>query len=636
MKPATPPYGLAIGVFLVGAAGFAGGAIFGPAVAEVTHPLNPRYLLPSGLAGALLFAALWLVVSAVVSRHMGTSIRDWSHKLSAWFSASLLPLISYFPYMVYRSGLQGESVELPPLGTRHTSILLLIWSLLLLAIFLRIIAGPAESRLLDRLTRRPALTLSVMMISWVAVFSTLDILKDHYMQVTTVNSALFREAMLQVQNSHGVMFSNLLYGTGASVFSVHTNAILFFVLPLFRLWPDYKWLLIISDIALALTAWPAYLIARRHFSQAVSLLMAAMLLLHPIVTAQPGRSDFSELRFMPVLFLTAFYFFENKHFWRFAAISLLMMTIREDMGLFAAMFGIYALMRRRSLKWIVAPLGWGLGWFILTGAILLPRLGPSGTAVRASLRYSNLGSSGSEIAKTILFKPWKAVKAALSTPSHIGAAYGLILTYGSGLALLSGVIVLAIPAVAELMFQQTTTFVNFMALPTVPILMTAFMMGLSRFTSVVQKRWSIDKGLSAAVIGLLMFFLATSAFHTWFNPNLYRPRYNFNAATRALNQVPDSASLMMPEFMLVYAKPGQNVRGFHQVKYADDFEGGFRLTEDYIILDRRIPARGLQNNRYYEGLEEATNMITTSPEFKKVYEQDDIELYVRKKSPDGQ
>jgi uncharacterized membrane protein len=456
------------------------------------------------------------------------------------------------------------------------------------------------------------------------------------MQVTTVNSALFREAMLQVQSSHGIMFSNLLYGTGASVFSVHTNAILFFVLPLFRLWPDYKWLLIISDIALALAAWPAYLIARRHFSQAVSLLMAAMLLLHPVMTAQPGRSDFSELRFMPVLFLTAFYFFENKHFWRFAAISLLMMTIREDMGLFAAMFGIYALMRRRSIKWIVAPLGWGLGWFILTAAFLLPRLGPSGTAVRASLRYSNLGSSGSEIAKTILFKPWKAVKAALSTPSHIGAAYGLILTYGSGLALLSGVIVLAIPAVAELMFQQTTTFVNFMALPTVPILMTAFMMGLSRFTSLVQKCWSLDAGLSAAVIGLLMFFLATSAFHTWFNPNLYRPRYNFNAATRALNQVPDSASLIMPEFMLAHAKPSQNVRGFHQVKYAGDFEGGFRFTEDYIILDRRIPARGWQNNRYYEGLEEATNTITTSPEFKKVYEQDDIELYVRKKLPDGQ
>jgi hypothetical protein len=424
------------------------------------------------------------------------------------------------------------------------------------------------------------------------------------------------------------MFSDLLQVNGSSLFGIHINAIFILITPLFRIWPDYKFLIFLSDVALALSAWPLYLIARRHFSKALSLLFAGMFLLHPIVTAQPGLSDISELRFMPILFFSAFYFFETGRFWWFAGMAGLMLTIREDMGLFVIFFGVYAVLTRRELKWILTPLFAGLSWFVFMGAWLLPRLNPAGSAVRATVRYSRLGSSGREIVRNLLFKPWIAVQAAFSTPSHIGVVYGLLLTLGCGIPLLSATIVFAIPAAAELLFQEQTNLINFTAIPAVTTLMIPLVYGLARLDRITSRRFGLREGKTAAAAGVVIFFLGLSAFHTWFNPEAYTPRYNYDAALEALHQVPDSAKVIMPEYMLVYGSTSQTVRGYHQITYAQEMEGRIVLDEDYVILDRHVPARKGEG-RYFQGLSDATDFVISSPDFRLVYSRDDIELYVR-------
>ncbi|MHB8858030.1 MAG: DUF2079 domain-containing protein [Thermoleophilia bacterium] len=617
---------------LVALSGFLGGAVLLTSVVEMANPRNAATFASAGLAGAVVYFLLWLGVTALCSRRTSRGAAGLAPATGLVFAFSLAPLISYLPYLMYRTSLQGDSVELPPLSSRPSAIMLLVWSLLLLTVLLRMTLGGADSRFIPALTRRPAVTLTLMIVAWLAVFFPLDVLKDQYMQTTTVNSAFFRESMTHVLDNRGFMFSNLAYGSGASIFSVHISAIFIFIFPLFRIWPDYRFLLLLGDIALALSAVPVYLIARRRFSSALSLLFAGMVLLSPIITAAPGRGDFSEIRLMPVLFLTAFYFFEKKRFWMFMLASVAMMTIREDMGLFIAFFGFYGIIRRRSLKWILAPLAAGFGWFGLMGGILLPRIGPSGTAVRASMRYANLGSSGSEIARTIVFRPWRALRAALSTPSHVGAVYGILQISGLGVALLSGAVIFAIPAAAELLFQQTTTFNNFMAVPLVPTLTVAVVLGLDRLDRFSRHRFNIDAGRTAALVGVFIFFVSVSPFHTWFNPGLYQPRYNYDAAREAFSRVPANARLIMPEFMLAYSQPDQTLRGYHQVQYQEDIEGRFVLTEDYVILDRRVPARLAADNRYYDGIETVRNIVDNSPDFEKVFARDDIELYVRKGS----
>lgn len=613
----------------VGASGFAGGTVFIPSLLDATRSRDPVTLVMSGSAGAIIYLLLWLVVSKLLAGRTAQPTGEIIRRTGIIFAVSLAPLISYFPYLLYRTSLEGKSVELPPLGATSSAVALLLWSLALLTLLLRMTLGKKESSLLERLTHRPAVTLAIMMLGWLAVFFVLDVLKNQYMHVTTLNSAIFSEGMLDITDSRGFMYSSVALNEGTSIMGIHINAVFLLILPLFRLFPDYRWLMFMSDVALVMATLPVYLLARRHFSTAISLLLAAMFLFHPIMTAQPGRSDFSELRFFPLLFLMTFYFFETRRFWLFAAAALLLMSIREDMGLFVAFFGIYALMRRYPLKWIVAPLTVGIGWFVLCITVLLPNLSPTGTAIRSTVRYTSLGSTGPEIVRTLLFRPWKVAQVAMSTPSHIGAAYGLLVSLGLGIPLLSGAVILAIPAVAELLFQQTTNFVNFMAITSLTTLFVAFMYGLSRLDGICMRRWQSRPGAVSAYLGVFLFFLALAPFHTWFNPDLYRPRYNYEAAREAFSMVPADARVRLPEFMLAYAKPTQSLAGFHQATYQEDMTGGFIVKDDYLIVDRRIPAR-TGDDRYYHGLELVTGYLLESPDFRKMYERDDIELYVRK------
>lgn len=611
---------------LVGLAGFAAGGVFGPAVRD--SRLSLAGISFPGLTGAVLLICAWLTVSILAAKGGGAGINRQALRLGVRFAASMLPLISYLPYLAHRSGLSGQIAELPPLGSRYSAIILLFWSLMMLAVLLWMALRGKASRTVHLIAGRPAVTLSVMISAWLAIFFLLDVFKDHYMQTTTVNSALFREAMTHVLDSRGFMFSHLEQASGSSIFGVHINLIFLFLSPFFRLFPDYRWLLFISDAALALAAWPLYKLARRHFTPGLSLMFSAMYLLLPIIAAQPGRSDISEIRFMPLFFFTALYMFETRRFLWFLAASALLLSIREDMGIFVAFFGIYALMRRYPLKWILAPLAAGSLWFIASVDYVLPHLSTTGTTVRSTIRYGDLGSTGSGIVKTLLFKPWVAIRVIFSDASHVGATYGLLISFGALIPLLSGTVIFAIPAVAELLFQQRTDLVNFMAVPSAATLMVALIYGLSRLDRLAVRRWSAGKGKFAAAVGAAVFFLGLAPFHTWFNPGMYRPRYNYDAAVAAFNRIPATASVLLPEFMLVYSTPGQTVSGYHQIDYQQDTYGQAWVDEDYVIIDERIPSL-MADTRYYQGIQKVAGYLRSSPNYHKVFERDDIALYVR-------
>ena len=105
--------------------------------------------------------------------------------------------------------------------------------------------------------------------------------------------------------------------------------------------------------------------------------------------------------------------------------------------------------------------------------------------------------------------------------------------------------------------------------------------------------------------------------------------------------VPKNASVIMPEFMLAYTGPDQTVHGYHQITYQNEFQGSFTVTDDYVIIDDRIPPgtqKGLPATgddhvtRYYSSIADVAQLVSTSPDFERVYSNNDIELYVRQGS----
>ncbi|MFA6001653.1 MAG: hypothetical protein WC828_06005, partial [Thermoleophilia bacterium] len=210
---------------LVGASGFSGGMVFIPSLLDAAQSRNPTTLFASGTAGALIYLLFWLALSSLLAKRIMLPVSEIIRRTGIIFAVSLAPLISYFPYLIYRTSLEGESVELPPLDSMRSTIILSLWSLALLTVLLRMTLGKKDSPLLDKLTRRPAVTLAVMMITWLAVFFILDVLKDQYMHVTTLNSAIFSEGMLDVTDSRGFMYSSVALNEGTSIMGIHINAI---------------------------------------------------------------------------------------------------------------------------------------------------------------------------------------------------------------------------------------------------------------------------------------------------------------------------------------------------------------------------------------------------------------------------
>ncbi len=170
--------GRTMAAILVGASGFGGGMVFIPSFLDAAPARTPSTLIASGSARAVTYILLWLSVSFLLAVRSGQPAGNLIRRTGKIFTVSLAPLISYFPYLVHRTSLEGESVEVPPLSPTFSAVILLLWSLALLAVLLRLTLGKKESPLLAKLTRRPAVTLAIMMATWLVVFFILDLLKE--------------------------------------------------------------------------------------------------------------------------------------------------------------------------------------------------------------------------------------------------------------------------------------------------------------------------------------------------------------------------------------------------------------------------------------------------------------------------
>ena len=152
----------------------------------------------------------------------------------------------------------------------------------------------------------------------------------------------------------------------------HVEPIFLLVAPVFWLWDDVRALLILQAVALALGAWPIYLLARRKIwdlgfgisdspnaesalrnrQSAITawgaVIFALAYLLTPALQAS-AVAEFHALALAPVFIAWALWAVESRRWGQFAVAAVLLMCVQEGMALLAAVLGVYALiMARRS------------------------------------------------------------------------------------------------------------------------------------------------------------------------------------------------------------------------------------------------------------------------------------------------
>ncbi|MDP3770766.1 MAG: DUF2079 domain-containing protein [bacterium] len=266
--------------------------------------------------------------------------------------------------------------------------------------------------------------LATLVLIFTIAISAVGFWKYAYYRYQGMDLAIYTNVLWSLAHGGG-WWSSI---QGSSYLGDHVEPILLLIAPLFRLWSDPRWLIVLQALALGLTAVPVYLLLRSgagnpklktlnpkqaqsaevqkirfldlfrvsilefRFSQPA--LLAGLWLLNPLLW-NAALFEFHALALSPLFLLSAAYAYVRRRFWWFFLWMLLSLSVREDVALIVVMFGVVAFVERwsdnttsppsrakrdpepsrdwrgseRGWGWVLAPLVLGCVWFLLATRI---------------------------------------------------------------------------------------------------------------------------------------------------------------------------------------------------------------------------------------------------------------------------
>lgn len=289
-----------------------------------------------------------------------------------------------------------------------------------------------------------------MILLYIVVFGTITALRHYNFQTQTWDLAAFVQSIWNA--GHGKGLVNTLEQVHNHL-GLHFSPWLFVLVPGYVIFQTPYFLLFVQTLAIALGAWPLYLLAQRILNRPLlSYMIAAAYLLYPGLQ-WANMYDFHEITFFVPLFLTALYFLEVQKFGWGVLFLALSASVKEDAILAVLFAGVYLFFRKSGeAKWfnqnrkigaIIAILA--IIYFVLAVKIFMPALG--GGVLRFD-RYINLGETPAAVLKNVAANPLILIKTAI-TPEKIRYLFWLLLPVAF-LPLLSWrSLILLIPGLAE-------------------------------------------------------------------------------------------------------------------------------------------------------------------------------------------
>lgn len=174
---------------------------------------------------------------------------------------------------------------------------------------------------------------------------------------------------------------------------------------LYRLIPSTFLLFFLQSMALASIVFPlSYLMRKVIKSEAIIFLFLIVTMLS-YITINAVLYDFHPLLIIAGLTAWLLYFMEEQRWKSMFAIFILMLLLKETVGLFGILLGIYLLIRRKNVGIYVILLS--IFQFVVAQKFVIPYFLGEQTY---HLRYHELGESFGEIIKTIITNPLKPIE----------------------------------------------------------------------------------------------------------------------------------------------------------------------------------------------------------------------------------
>ncbi|MEJ7566998.1 MAG: DUF2079 domain-containing protein [Gaiellaceae bacterium] len=395
---------------------------------------------------------------------------------------------------------------------------------------------------------RPAVALWASAAAFAAGFGSLSVLR--HLAFNTGRFDLGNMVQAVWATAHGDVLSVTdLRGDQISRLGAHFDPILAVFAPLWWLWPDPTMLLVVQAIAIALGAWPVFLLARKHLgSERAGLGFGLAYLLYP-PTQWLALNEFHAVALATPLLLFGFWFLDEDRLVAFAVVAGLACLTKEHIPLAVAALGVwYALARgRRRAGAVIAAAGTATAAVAI--GIVVPRFAPSGSSPFEG-RYRAVGGSPLGIVETAFTDPLRLLEQALG--GH-GVPYLLeLLLPLLALPLLAPLAALtALPELAAnlLSSTRTQTSIHFhYAAAAIPGLMVASVLGAARLRNRLGSG-RVGSLVTAVVVAGVASNYVLGAIPVWrafpggesLGSREHRVTAHDRVAERALRLIPDDA-----------------------------------------------------------------------------------------------
>ena len=188
----------------------------------------------------------------------------------------------------------------------------------------------------------PQMAFVAMIVAWTLYFSLRSIDIHRGLGTSSYDIGLYDQGIWLLSQGQAP-FVTLM---GRNLMGDHASFILFFVVPLYWIWPSVSTLLVMQSLVVALGALPVFLLARTRLeSEPLALVMSACFLLHPAI-AWTNLENYHPDSFL-AFFVGMSIFAALERRWRlYTVFVVLSLLVKEDVLLVVAPVGIWVALNR--------------------------------------------------------------------------------------------------------------------------------------------------------------------------------------------------------------------------------------------------------------------------------------------------
>lgn len=356
----------------------------------------------------------------------------------------------------------------------------------------------------------------------------------------------------------------------------HFAPIYLLVVPFYIAFSHPETLLVFQTLALALGAWPVYLLAKLKLPAGYPLLWVVVYFLF-LPLAFINLWDFHDIALAVAPLGFALYFLERGQRGWFLLSLLVAFTVKEELPLIGAGFGAYALLGKRDWKLGLGVLAGSLLTFAALLQVVIPYFANGRHYSYIQERYAAVGGSPGRILTTALTDPLRIAHVVLQSKKvffTIGI-FGPVL----GLSWLAGwASLLLLPTLGYLLLsndvKEYSLALQYPA-PLIPLVVGTAILGFARFRESAQRP-------------LALVLLASSLLFSWafgdmpfslkFDPSQFRPEARYAAFVPHLAAIPADARV---------SAEGGIPSQLSERRYIYDYWWEGVQDADWVVLDYR-------------------------------------------------